>query len=285
MTTHSRFHRVLTTTAALLVLACLGLMSRPAEAAVLSLTISDHNASATIEPTSGRGMLDWTVDGYQHLEQQWFWYRVGQDKEHNLSDLDLVGYRLIDTNWDDANDLLALKYSDPGGKFEIELRLVMTGGSPGTGLSDIAETISIKSTSDQPLDFHFFQYCDLNLMGTETDQSVEITNGNSATQLDMSASVSETVETPPANHFQAGIGSETLDMLTNDDPNTLGDVAGPLGPGDLTWAFEWDFTLGPEGSSTDSFLISKDKYVTPEPAALSLLAAGALALTLRRRRK
>lgn len=263
------------------VLGCIAMLGQPAQADSVPLTISDGIATAVIDPANGAGMYDWEVGGIDHLVQQWFWYRVGAEgPETNISALYTGQYVYSDLTWDGIDDAVAMRFQDPG-QFTIDVRLLLAGGTPGSGTSDVAEIIKIVNDSSEPLEFHFFQYCDLNLMGTVTDTSLEITNGNSASQKDGSAAVSETVETPPASHFQAGVGSATLDSLNDAAPTTLGDVAGPLGPGDLNWSFEWDFVLQPGGT----YIISKDKHVVPEPGAMSLLALGGLAFVVRRKKK
>jgi hypothetical protein len=136
------------------------------------------------------------------------------------------------------------------------------------------------------LEFHFFQYCDLDLAGTAMDSSVEISGGNTAAQSDYSygyyAIESETVDTPRPSHHQAAYYPTILNSLNDDSPTTLTDANGPIGPGDLNWAFQWAFNIAP-GSSV---IISKDKtIVVPEPATMGLLALGGLALMRRRGRK
>ena len=58
-----------------------------------------------------------------------------------------------------------------------------------------------------------------------------------------------------------------------------------VGPGDLTWAYQWDVTI----AAFDTFQISKDKNldagVIPEPTALAAAAMGLTALATRRRRR
>ena len=71
----------------------------------------------------------------------------------------------------------------------------------------------------------------------------------------------------------------TVPGYTLNDPNT-NTSSSIVGPGDVTWAYEWDRTISP-GST---FLISKDKALTgvpqvPEPSALALALAGLFALS------
>jgi hypothetical protein len=59
-----------------------------------------------------------------------------------------------------------------------------------------------------------------------------------------------------------------------------------MGPGDMTWAFQWDRVIPASGPGR-TFIISKDKRlnVVPEPTTMFLLStAGALALCRRRQR-
>ena len=69
------------------------------------------------------------------------------------------------------------------------------------------------------------------------------------------------------------IGKPQIDALAT----TLSDLpGGSLDPGDVTWAYQWDFDLAASGVGSD-FQISKDKRMgnnVPEPSILSVLALG-----------
>lgn len=245
------------------------------------VVLIDGNATATFDLNSSAGMKDWHVDGVDHMFQQWFWYRIGNaGGESSIDTLNLNGWFTSNTNFDPQDDTLCVQYGDPAGRFTIELRFLLTGSTAGSGTSDMAESISIVNTGATTLDFHFFQYCDFDLDDTLVDERVEITGGNTAAQESMGYTTAETVKTPLASHYEVGIHSSTLDSLTDSNPTTLGDIAGPLTNDDLTWAFQWDFTLAPEGT----LLISKDKQIVPEPATLCLLVGGGTVLMLRRRK-
>jgi hypothetical protein len=104
--------------------------------------------------------------------------------------------------------------------------------------------------------------------------------------------LSETVTTPGADHGEVAPLGATLTKLNGGGAVTLGPpfFSGPLGPGAVTWALEWDFVGGannllmPGGSA----LISKDKYldviIVPEPSALAFAALGAFGLIFLKRR-
>ena len=263
----------------------LSLVLIPQTTSATILTITDGNSILDVDPDpiaeDPSGAVNWVVDGVDHLFRQWFWYRVGPTGgEAAIDTLDLVGTTTFSTNFEpDDNGLFAL-YSDPDEKFTIDILYVLGGGTPGSGVSDIAEQIRIVNTSTtDTLDFHFFQYSDFDLNDTFDDDTVMKSNTNTVSQTDPGMIVSETVVAPTPSHSEVGLFSDILDRLDDESPTTLTDFGGPL-TGDATWAYQWDLTLAP-GSS---FIISKDKHVqsVPEPSTAVMLGTalfGLLALT------
>jgi len=263
-----------------LLAAFVGLAASPPAAA---LTITDDNSTVNIDPASQVGVSSWTVDGKVHLARQWFWYRAaGDTREFSIDNLPLDAAGVTDPDFDGQNEIAYIRYLVQGA-FKIEVYFLLNGGNPGSAVADLAESIAITNLSrTERLEFHFFQYCDFDLCGTVLDDGLLITGGNTANQWQTGFALSETVETPKASHYEANFFNATLVSLNDNAITTLNDNAGPLGPGDLTWAFQWDMSLAPGGS----FMISKDKLIVPEPGTLSLLmVGGALVLVVRRRRK
>ena len=184
-------------------------------------------------------------------------------------------------------DTRFVKYD--GGSFEIELRFILDGGRPGSGSSDMAELISINNLSGDPLDISFFQYANFDLGGVPAGDTVVFTNPNTVRQSKGLLHLTETVLTPVSSHREADLFPTTLTKLSDGLPTTLSDtplIGTSLGPGDVTWAFQWDVTVSPNST----FQISKDKKLNaipiPEPAGACLLLTGLLfSAALRTRRK
>jgi hypothetical protein len=245
------------------------------------VTLSDNNSIAQINPGSQAGMFNWSVEHQSQLAQQWFWYRVGPaGPEHSIDTISAPSINLF-------NGTRGLSTTYNNGAYSVEVDYSLTGGLAGSGYSDIGESIRINNTSTAPLEFHFFQYSDFDLGGLVGGQTVQLGRNlqglyNEAFQTLGGNTFSETVLSPGANHGEAGLFNTTLVKLNNGVADTLNDNAGPVGPGDATWAFEWDFLIAP-GSSA---LISKDKYIqlVPEPSALALISVGLAGLALRKRR-
>jgi len=72
--------------------------------------------------------------------------------------------------------------------------------------------------------------------------------------------------------------------LNDANPDNLNDVAS-AGPGNVTWALQWDTLLLPN----QDFIISKDKHlqvqIIPEPSLFALLGIAFAGFVLRRQRK
>ncbi len=249
------------------------------------LTIEDGNATVNIDSESQAGTYDFIVDGTDHLNKQWFWGRDAVTPEISLDNLVLVDEGTFDTNGifgDTRDDKAAIEYT--AGEFSVEIEYELTGGANGSGFAKLTELIRVTNLTQVALDLTFFQYSDFDMGGTAADDVVEILNGNTAVVSDGVTSVSESVITPAASTYEAALFSATLSKLNDANVDNLNGNAGPEGPGDVTWAFQWDVTLNPEGQSGSTFLISKIKsiQIVPEPASLALFGLGGF-IMLRRR--
>src|SRR4029078_12424223 len=159
-------------------------------------------------------------------------------------------------------------------------RYTLDGGSPGSAASDMGEQISIINTGSLPLDLPFFKYADFDVKGAAGCDAVVLTNPNTVRQFEPGFELTETVVTPVPSHREGAFFNATLVKLNNAVPDNLADappLGVVLGPGDMTWAYQWDFLLPPG----DTFQISKDKKLhatppIPEPAAGSLLTIATL---------
>lgn len=254
--------------------------------------ISDRNSSATFNLTGDTaGMNFWQLDQTPRLKLQGFWYRTaGMTREQNIGTLALTGAQLSDTNpfIDNRPDTLALRYAQPNNAFFIDPTWKVAGGSSGSGVADILETIRITNNSrSQPLVISFFQYADFDLSGYGQDAplpdvsvSIDSVLNNTANQSGTDFALTETVVTPRPSRYQVGLASALLGGLNDNEVTDLNNNGGPTGPGDLAWAFQWDFVI-PAGLSVT---INKDKSIVPTPGATTLFAIGGVLAASRRRR-
>jgi hypothetical protein len=251
------------------------------------VTLSDGNSVAQAAPNGQAGLFNWSVGGVNQLNQQWFWYGVGNNAPASIDTISPAALSGVTAN------TFTTTYT--GGGFNVGITYTLTGGAnggpPGALLSDMGESIAINNTSASVLNFHFYEYSDFNLQGVSGGDSVELNKlrgrYNDAYQTSGVLASAETVVVPGANHGEAATVGQTLTKLNNGAaPVTLNDNA-TAGSGNVTWALEWDLSIAAGGSA----LISEDNYLevipVPEaatPASLALMS-GVVALALQRRRQ
>lgn len=265
----------------LLIIFGLMLMSGTTHAVIYNL--ADGNSTVSIDVDSQHGLFDWITDGVNLAPtagggindyRQWFWYGVGTNAPASIDTLTRGFTVASNTNSDPNNDTLNVNYSGAPG-FEIQVTFSLAGGSLGSGMSDIGEQIHITNTNQVGnLVFHFYQYGDFQLTPPHVgNEVVSFVNSNTVHESGALGVVQETVHTPVASRQEAEPFPVTINKLNNGvSPVNLANNSG-MGPGDITWAYQWDVTIAPG----DTFLISKDmQTIIPEPNTALLVGFGLL---------
>src|ERR1019366_2860784 len=127
----------------------LGGLSAPGSA-MAQVTLTEENSTINIVTNSQAGMDSWTIDGHNVLDQQWFWYRVGNDPtgQHSLDTLPAT-YTLTDP--------ADLKITFTGATFIVTANLSLVGSPSGNGTSDLSLQFKVKNTSGSSANFHFYE--------------------------------------------------------------------------------------------------------------------------------
>jgi hypothetical protein len=244
------------------------------------VNLIDNNSIARIDTGNQAGMFNWSVDGRNQLFQQWFWYRVGNLNAE--ASIDTISPPAILTP---APNVLDTRYNN--GQFSVRVQYTLGGGALGSGFSDIGEIITINNLTANPLDFHFFQYSDFDLDSAGNDVVRLGAIGPllyTASQSDVGTLTENMDIVSGANRGEVDYFANTRTRLNDANLDNLNNNLGPLGPGDVTWAFQWDFTIAGYGSVG----ISKDKILQlaaiPEPSAVALFSLGLVGYALRKRR-
>jgi hypothetical protein len=224
-------------------------------------------------------MHAWIVDQTSYDAQQWFWYRIGSTGGE--SSIDALGLASISQP---APNYATLTYGNTNSPLIVTLTSNLIGDDPGSGSSDINELIRLKNNTASPMTLSFFEYNNYILSANDT---VAFDNLNHVTQYghgdilqeNFNSGTGEGVVTGNPLH-EAALFAATRNSLNDGSPTTFTNIDA-AGPGDVTWAFEWDVTI----AAGKTFTISKDKLLNvPEPSSILLLTVFGACLVVARLR-
>lgn len=259
------------------------LAATPARAVVIS-------SGTTSVDIVGTNVASWTIGGTQQVGFgiQYF-YRIGDaGPELPLNSLTVVNYGPgIDNPLVGTDDYLIDLVDDAGNpSFQVTVKYGTIGGG---GLTSILP-VEISVTALQgAMDFHLFEYSDLDLAGTMDDDLVTIVGDNSVTQSDglVTFEGNSVLSGPnPSMAHDVALFPVLLNALTDGLPTNLAG-ASVLGPGDLEFAFQWNLALDANDPLAESQIVSINKQITlrepatsviPEPATTALSIMGLMAL-------
>jgi hypothetical protein len=244
------------------------------------VTLTDAGSSATIDLLSGAGMNNWSVLGQNQLMQQWFWYRTDNGVAQPINTIGGLTYNLYNNNEVDAI------YQNS--QLSIEIDYLLSGGGVGSGNADMTETITAKNLSGGPLNLNFYEYSYFDLLQSGNNNVTIFGSPGSGyyhvQQSSGSTAIQEAITSPNANYAEAANFNQTLNELNTQSGLMLNNNT-TAGPGNVTWAFQWDQTI----AAGDQLDIFKDKTLSiaevPEPSTVAIIALGAGALGLALRRK
>ncbi|MBX7135559.1 MAG: PEP-CTERM sorting domain-containing protein [Fimbriimonadaceae bacterium] len=252
------------------IFALIGLTLLVGSANAVTFTLTDGNALVNGDDVDL--LYNWFTDGVDDLFNEDYYFRIGQNPEDQVSSL---GGAVV-TQF--AANIANVRFQNAVVAFDITYTLA--GGAPGSGTSDILEVVRVQNKTDQALDFHLFEYDDFDLNATAGGDNARLVNSSTIEQWE--ANTTALVgSVPPFDRWEIAAFPTIFNKLNDGVADNLSNATTPIGPGDLSFAMQWDRTIAARGT----FIMSKNKRieVVPEPATLAALGLGALALFRRRR--
>ena len=115
--------------------------------------------------------------------------------------------------------------------------------------------------------------------GTALNDSAARPNANTIVQSD-GGTLSQSVSTPAGHHWQISVASAISASLNDGVTTTLSDSVTPFGPGDVGWAWQWDYDIAPGGSVTISKVNNLTSSVPDAGSTLALLGLAFASLAM-----
>lgn len=276
-------------------LAVSGALFLPGSAFAQIINMNDGGSTAAINTASSAGMFNWTVDGQNQLNQQWFWYRTDGGVAQPINSISAPTIT-TSTGATGINEVTSVYQN---AQIKISIDYFLQGGGSGSGNADITESIMAVNKTGSSMNLNFYQYSNFNLLGGASHDTINIFGSpgayNFIRQANGSTALQEAVTAPDANFAEAANVGQTLNEL-NTALGLMLNGNTTAGPGDVTWALQWNQALDANGSTdgsgnpTDEFDLTKDKSlsisVIPEPSTMTLIALGfgGLGSALRRKK-
>ena len=236
-----------------------------------ALTISDGVGSITVSDGTG-GLTDFTVNGANDLFEIRYFYRTSAMSQ----EIPIVGRfagPAVSSVSQTAPDTITVLGSVT--EFDYQLDYVLLGDS-------LSLSLTVDETNGLPLSLSLFSYQDWDVDGPGGGDFLAW-DGTVMTVSDPPLTRTIDVTTTTAADATEAANWPALQNAFQDAGVTnLTDGAGlPFGPGDASFAFQYDRVIAANGSTT----IDMEFAVIPEPDSGRLIALGLLGLGLARKRR
>lgn len=211
-------------------------------------------SSITVDPLSSSGIGSWIVDDVNQLGGQAWYYRIA---DGGISNVNTLGAPVVTQS---SASALTLLYT--GQYVDISIKYILMGGPVRSGAATVAEQIRVKNKTGAVLPFRLFEYTNLDLNNTPSDDRAISLGSSAFAQWDGSSLSTEAASiggiTPTPSRWEIGDALGLLAKLDSGLPVELYDGVTSL-VGDAAVAFQWDMSIPAGGTKllSESVLLSR----------------------------
>jgi hypothetical protein len=241
-------------------------------------TLAARNSSLQVNIGTGGGLSDWTINGVNQLEQQWFYYSVGSGAVNSIDTIAPWSTPIVTTG-----NTSSLTETYANSTLSLTTGYTLQSQQTGSLLSKLGIAVTLVNLSSTSQTFHLFQYSDFWLGGVSGGQNVQFVgtaspytvNQTSTSGGSLTGQIIATAAGAPAQVEEvAGIFDGNQFGLANGNAAPIfNDTVLSAGPGNVTYGYEINATLA-AGSS----LIVSEVQSVPEPSSLALITLGMTAM-------
>jgi hypothetical protein len=240
-----------------------------------TLTVGSTSLQVNLGPSAG--LSNWTIDGVNQLDYQWFYYSVGSGAIASIDSIGSPGVPEIINSSSTAilNETYTGTTVGATALFELE------GASSASGSAKLATTITLKNLGSTAQTFNLYQFSDFDLGNTPGNQNVQFAGTGAPYQVTQTGIAGGGPLVGTLNAGFATVG----EAAGIEDGNQLGILSGNANPnlnstslsatGAVDFAYEISETLNPNQS-----IIISELQSAPEPSTTMLVLPGILAFGL-----
>lgn len=254
--------------------------------------IRDTSLQFNLNGSSG-GLTDWTVDGVNQLQSQWFYYSIGSTPASPINSLATWTTPTVSTNLGQTQITLSSTYANSAQS--LVTRYLLGSGPVGSGTATLATTLIFQNLSGSNEVINLYQVANFGVGGGTSSQFVQfggIAIPNSVGQTNllngsyMHGSITGlTGGTSSGLGLAAGLDDGTRLGLLGGSGAGFNDSSLSAGAGNVDYGYVFSATLATNASITISELQTIVSVPEPSSSSLSLISGAVAALTVYSQRR